>query len=110
MRQLNPDKSERSVIDFDNITMGERLQMCLRATQTFFGSNLMILENAEIKPSKFYALYEREETEIDDCDMVQAIKCPTQPTVYIHVSKRESDGNILWVLVRINDLRDVSLL
>jgi hypothetical protein len=108
VRQLNPDQSEKSALDFDSLTEEGRREMCVKAVKTVFDGHVEILDNVETKTSKFYALHETEGAEMDDDDIVQAVRCPTNPAVYIHVSEREGDGNILWVLVRRHDFSRLS--
>lgn len=96
--------TEDSVIDTDKLSEEQRLQMCHNATEVVSEMDIEILANTNTEKKKYYVLDMESEEGSSKSPLlrlfVQAFKCPTKPSLYLHVNEEENgNGYVVWVIL-----------
>lgn len=107
-----PNNLENSLIDIDELSEEQRLQMCQRAIHLTSEMNVKLFDDTKTGASKYYFLqrYRERTSEVGSSTstvmvegIVQAFQCPTIPEVFVHVNYHEYAGQTLWFIMKESD-------
>lgn len=85
-----------AAIGMDQLLPDERKKICKKAIELIAGQNVEFSNDSDIKPSQHYAI----ELDQEWVHVMQAFQCPTNPPVYLHVTRRFRGHNELLLFVK----------